>query len=136
MQKLIYLGSILIFGSFLTLAKANNDPTKLNLNGEEIQVQQIAFGKLKLFVNVTKQQTLVEAGFDFYTTEEQEIERFFISENGFTEEVTPGNFKRLIHKYMPNAPDLHKRLGKQGFRFENLPQMITFYNKFRTEKSL
>ena len=58
--------------------------------------------------------------------------RFFIRHENEIVEVTPLNYKKLIVNCLPDAPELHKRLGKRGFRFENLPYMIAFYNKFKT----
>jgi len=51
---------------------------------------------------------------------------------GVTDEVeviTPRNLKKMAKKYFKDAPALQKNIGKHGFRFENLPFMILFYNK-------
>ncbi len=45
-------------------------------------------------------------------------------------EVNSANYKSAVRMYMPEAKDLHKRLGKAGFRFENLPSMVIYYNRF------
>ncbi|MEM1220511.1 MAG: hypothetical protein AAGH79_16435, partial [Bacteroidota bacterium] len=48
--------------------------------------------------------------------------------------LKPGNYKKCIRRYLPEAQDLHRRLGKRGFRYKNVPQMIRFYNRFYLKK--
>ena len=45
-------------------------------------------------------------------------------------EVNRFNYKPLVKKYLPKAKGLHKKLGKPGFQYENLPSMILYYNRF------
>ena len=39
------------------------------------------------------------------------------------------NYKKMVRRLLPEAAYLHRKLGRQGFRFENLPQMLTYYNR-------
>ena len=59
--------------------------------------------------------------------------RYFLECEKEVKEVTANNYKEIVKKYLPNAPDLHERLGKKGFRFENIYYMVRFYNQFRSE---
>lgn len=45
------------------------------------------------------------------------------------EAITPSNFKRIAKKYFANIPELAASIGKQGFRYKNLPTIILYYNK-------
>ncbi len=38
------------------------------------------------------------------------------------------NYEAVVKQVMPDVPHLLKQLGRQGFRFENLHQMVLFYN--------
>ncbi len=64
-----------------------------------------------------------------------EANLFYIGTSNEVEQINSGNYKRMVKKYLPNAHELHKRLGKRGFRFENLPSMILYYNKNILEKN-
>ena len=64
-----------------------------------------------------------------------EVDLFYIGTNNEVEQINSGNYKRMVKKYLPNAQELHQRLGKRGFRFENLPSMILYYNKNILEKN-
>ncbi|MEM6319901.1 MAG: hypothetical protein AAF960_19675 [Bacteroidota bacterium] len=46
-----------------------------------------------------------------------------------SELITPANFRKLAKKYFADTPELSKRIGKRGFRYENLPFMILYHNK-------
>ena len=57
-------------------------------------------------------------------------QRFFVLIRGEFISLKPGNYKKFIRRYLPEARDLHRQLGKRGFRYKNVPQMIRFYNRF------
>lgn len=57
-------------------------------------------------------------------------QRFFVLVDEELVSLTPGNYKKKIKHLLPRALELHKRLGKRGFRYKNIPQMIQFYNQF------
>lgn len=54
---------------------------------------------------------------------------YYIGQNRQVELITEKNFKSILKKYLVSSPEIHDRLGKRGFRFENLPFMILFHNK-------
>lgn len=47
--------------------------------------------------------------------------------------VTVGNFKKVAKRYFSDTPDLVKRIGKRGFRYENLPSMVLYHNKLKSK---
>ncbi len=51
-------------------------------------------------------------------------------------QITGNNYKTIIRKLLPEAKELHEKLGKLGFRFENVPSMILYYNRFFADDSL
>lgn len=59
------------------------------------------------------------------------IKEYYIGNNSteVVEMIIPGNFKKVAKKYFSNTPELAKRIGKRGFRYENLPFMILYHNK-------
>ena len=60
---------------------------------------------------------------------------YYIGSRHRVELITEGNYKAMIHKYLKETPEVLERLGKRGFRYENLPFMILFHNKKLTKGS-
>ena len=59
---------------------------------------------------------------------------YFIGYNDTdVEAITPSNFKRIAKKYFANTPYLVEKIGKRGFRYKNLPTIISYYNKQITQ---
>ena len=44
------------------------------------------------------------------------------------------SYKRVLRKKMESFPDLAKRIGKRGFRFDDLSMIVGLYNKHHSEK--
>ena len=40
------------------------------------------------------------------------------------------NYRNVIKGKLKAAEDLHQKLGKKGFKFENTPSMVLYYNSF------
>lgn len=131
---------ILLFCLFIgSIALANNEPVVVNKiigNEKEIAVMYLAVdGPVKLFyepTDVIEYERTNENGFTAIAS--KEIDLFYIGTGKEVEQINPGNYKRLVQKYLPQATELHKRIGKRGFRFENLPSMVLYYNKHLTGK--
>ncbi len=128
---------LFIIGILLNLSPqnllANDDFTTVLLNGKEVQARLLENGLLQFYTIVFYEERAVETADNYYQIEKIPINRFFLGKGLVVEEITTSNYKKLIEKYMPNAPDLHQRLGKLGFRYENVQQMVSFYNKFRAD---
>lgn len=125
---------LLIGFLFSTILLANNEPVevmKKEGNKKEVAVMySVVDGSVKLFYEPTEVTEFTRTGeYDFTAIATQEIDIFYIGTNEEVEQINAGNYKRLIKKHLPNALELHKRLGKRGFRFENVPSMVLYYNK-------
>lgn len=44
-------------------------------------------------------------------------------------------YKGILRKKMKSYPDLAKRIGKRGFRYKNLSDIVELYNRFHEKKS-
>ena len=104
----------------------------LYLNGQIIAARHLEQGRINFYYSIQYEEkiSMAESGYSFHR-EKIRVERYYIGAGQQIEEIDSYNYKELIRKYMPNAPELHKRLGKLGFRFENVQYMVQFYNKFK-----
>lgn len=131
MKKLFLLPTLLFFS--LPAVIANNGTVRLYFNGTVIQAQQLEEGVINFYYSLQYEPKLQPAGGDnFFQGEKIKVERYFLGTEDRLELITATNYKELIKKYLPNAVELHKRLGKKGFRFENVRYMISYYNKFKS----
>lgn len=131
MKNLLIVLTILLLSPF-SLAGSNGKEVRLYVNGAIVKAMQLEKGKINYYYSRDREDVIVQAGPNNFHQEKLTVERYFIGTEGALEEVTPTNYKMLIKKYLPHAPELHKRLGKHGFRFDNVRYMIQYYNKFKT----
>ena len=138
MKKTLKSSILLLCLFFGTTILANNEPVMvLKVIGNEkeaVYMYQAVDGPIELFfesTEVTEYGRNSENG--FFAVATKRVNLFYIGTGKEVERINPGNYKRLIQKYLPNAPELHKRIGKRGFRFENLPSMVLYYNKHKTD---
>lgn len=129
----ILLGGFVFMLSFCALQAhaVLNDPVLIRVDNGFIMAEHRVKGPLNLFVHSFLKQDFIETSSHTVGVGMVKAERFFLSAGGDVVEITPVNYKKKIKKYLPNAPALHKRLGRAGFRFENLTSMVKFYNDFR-----
>lgn len=131
MKVLTAIISTLLMIHSLSTAGANG-PVHLYINGHIIEAKQLEKGAINYYSSMQYEDNVIQSEpVSFFEKEQIRVQRYFIGTENALEEITSYNYKELIRKYLPNAPDLHKRLGKKGFRFENIRYMIRFYNKFR-----
>ena len=114
--------------------KANNEPVVvMKTNGEKEEVANmypIVEGAVKLFYEPDDIVVFDDRDEQENTTiATLKVNLFYIGTSKQVEQINSGNYKRLVKKYLPHAYDLHQRLGKRGFRFENLPSMLLYYNR-------
>lgn len=128
-----YLLSIpgMLFCACLWAAGLNNETVTIVCEGTVIQAQQLENGHLNFFESIQYEYQLTGVYTTSTQTERVTVRRYYLGNSREVEEITQENYKAMIKKYLPNAPELHKRLGKFGFRFENVRYMVQFYNKFR-----
>ena len=111
--------------------QANNNPVTLMIAGVATPATHLVSGEINLYVVYRTEMQMIPVNFH-YRTGTVESSTFFIGVGEALEELKPSNYKKIIRKHLANAPYLHKQLGKPGFRYENIPYMIEFYNRFRT----
>lgn len=109
----------------------NNVPIYISVEGKKVRVTQCVEGPFKLYESFESVTTAQEATIEAFRLETTVVITYYLEADGQLHEINNSNYKRQIKKLLPKAPDLHKSLGKLGFRFENVPQMIGFYNQFR-----
>lgn len=125
------LGGLLLLS---TLVGANNDLVMIRVENNLLKAEHVVKGPLNLYVYSYLKAETIETGLRTVAAGVSEAKRFFLGVEGKIVEISPSNFKKTIKQYLPNAKYLHKRLGKVGFRFENLASMIKFYNNFRVKQ--
>ena len=65
----------------------------------------------------------------FPATEPDSVAQFYIGYD-LVERVGTDNFEYIVKREMADAPLIIENLGKDGFRYENLPSMVYYYNNF------
>lgn len=112
-------------------AQSNSKEVVVNLSGQRLKLLQETSGLLILFSHTYMQREVRQVSHHFEELVETEQQRYFLFLRGNLLEVTPHNYRSVVREYLPLATDLHKRLGKRGFRYENLVQMVDYYNTFK-----
>ena len=129
----VLLGGINVSATSVYNNMFTNEPLVLKFNGKLISVTHEVKGPLNLFQSIKLVKQADTSGVGSLVIETSELVTYYLMVEGVLHEINDSNYKKQIKKHLPNATDLHKRLGKLGFRFENIPDMIQFYNKFRIE---
>lgn len=107
-----------------------NDDVKLHYKGVDFHAKHLVKGDLNLYVSHQYEKKKV-MGPNYRKHKTVYVKRYFLKFRDRMEKLTPYNYKKMLRKCLPNAPDLHRRLGKPGFRYENLVSIIRYYNEFR-----
>ena len=105
-----------------------NAVLKKKTDGAVIVVQPLITGAVGLFREPVGRSEVIVAGRSVVVTHF----RHYIGREEI-EEIRPENYRILIEKYLVNAPELHEKLGRLGFRYENVPSMIIFYNRHKSD---
>jgi len=102
--------------------------TKTLLSGQQLHVSPIVEGAMNLYFRMIpiSQANLYNPYFPY--NEPAEVPQFFIGKKDLVR-IDEWNYERVLKQVMPDKSTLIKSLGKQGFRFENLQQMVIFYNQ-------
>ena len=106
---------------------------KLTADGEKIVVEPLIIGAVSLYRQAYEesQVRLEVIGPELHVIRH----RYFIG-GDVIEEINFDNYRPLIKKYLANAPEILQKLGRSGFRYENIPSMIVYYNRFKSEEPL
>ena len=123
---------------FAHQTQATNNPldTLLSQVDEQIiKAKKVVEGGISLYECTIVIDPLSGRDTNGIAIEPEFAKRFFVLIKGEFISLKPGNYKKFIRHYLPEARDLHRKLGKRGFRYKNVPQMIQFYNQFYWGKS-
>ena len=131
---------LLIVGGSLGTATAQGslqkDTVFTYVGGQSVIAMKVLDGGIPLY-ECTIVEEQIEAANPFAVAIEQvKVKRFFVGVAEGLVSITPKNYNKVIKQHLPDAPELHQKLGRRGFRYENIPQMIEFYNRFRWKNSL
>lgn len=106
---------------------------KLMADGEKIAVEPLIIGEVSLYRQAYDES---QVHLEVIGPELRMVKyRYFIGGDAI-EEINLDNYRQLIKKYLANAPEIHQKLGRSGFRHENIPSMIVYYNRFKSEEPL
>ena len=89
-------------------------------------------GPIQLFSKVVDTYEWVEVNVNnFREVKTGVVKQYYMGTNQQeeVEYVINANFKKVAKKYFKDTPELAKKIGKRGFRYENLPFMILYHNK-------
>ena len=113
----------------------NNGLTKIIVNnGSVIWAEPIVAGFVSLYrepvhpANANTDQVMGSFG-------TAPAHRYWVGKQRFVQ-INNTNYKNVIKTQLDEAGDLHKKLGKKGFQFENVPSMIVYYNHFYANEPL
>ena len=134
MKKLSILSAILIFCSHY--AESFIDTTSVQIGKEKMAAYHVVKGQINLYAVIEYETVVDSENGNYFVTKEEPFLVYYLKVHDEMIHVHPSNYKKVVRKYLPNAPYLHKRLGKVGFRFESLRYMVEFYNKHRTNKDI
>lgn len=125
---------IIVFALTSTQLLGNNDPivvTVLDNNkpADVVLIQEID-GPLKLYSTFTEIKKIVQLSDEIFRDNGLTLKKqYYLGKGETVELITPGNFKKIARKYFTEFPELYQKIGKRGFRYENLPFMIMYHNK-------
>lgn len=103
-----------------------NAVLKPRADGKMIVVQPIITGAVSLYRQAYKREEIDVLGIPTIVTRF----RYFIG-NDQIEEISRENYRDLVRKHLTGAPELHRKLGRLGFRYENVPSMVIYYNRHK-----
>lgn len=102
-------------------------------DGEEIAVEPLIIGEVGLYRRAYNES---QVHLEVIGPELRVVKHRYFIGGDVIEEINFDNYRELIKKYLANAPELHRKLGRSGFRHENIPSMIVYYNRFKSEEPL
>lgn len=131
--SLLILLSLQIAVAFPSSGVSKDSTSKMMIDGNEIVLEKIIEGKVALYRQAYQDEDLFET-LGILSPAYETKYRYFIGGEEI-KAIDGGNYKKLIRQYLKNAPELHNRLGRNGFRFKNLPSMIMYYNRFKAGRA-
>ena len=108
-----------------------NAVLKSRVDGKMIVVQPIITGAVGLYRQAYEREEVDVLGIPTVVTRF----RYYLGKDQ-VEELSRDNYRELVRKYLADAPELHRKLGRIGFRYENVPSMIIYYNRYKTTQTM
>ena len=110
--------------------EADNFPVYIltNTSYHPLEVFALEEGMMKLYYRMIPISEANLYNPFFPENEPKEVPQFFIGKTELMR-VDQWNYESVIQQIMEDRPTLVQQLGRQGFRFENLKQMVAYYNK-------
>lgn len=102
--------------------------TKTIISGQQVNVSPVVEGIMSLYFRMIPISEANLYNPYFPDNEPAEVPQFFIGKEELMR-IDEWNYETILKQVMQDKPVLIKRLGRQGFRFENLKQMVYFYNQ-------
>jgi len=98
------------------------------MSGQRVLVSPLIEGPMNLYFRMIPiyEANLYNPYFPY--NEPGEVPQFFIGSTDLLR-IDEWNYEYVIKQVMADRPTLTNQLGKQGFRFENIKQMVYYYNE-------
>ena len=127
MKKLAYLILVVLWSGFTNQANPTMITVQEKQTGERHTVELLSEGQQNLYI---KKELVVETM--YFTVNpiisEKEQSTYFLGKEEVVK-VTKKNYKRILKNYFQNAPEWRNRIGKMGFRYENIEWLVSSYNR-------
>ena len=107
-------------------------------DGQPIWVEPMIKGFISLYREPVVPQNSMLTNNTSWSTNHEDGEpscRYWIGRQQFSL-ITNMNYKQVVRSIFSEANDLHEKLGNRGFRFENLPSMVIYYNSYFAQQPL
>jgi len=107
--------------------------SKTIISGHQVQVSPLVEGTMNLYFRMIPISEANQYNPYFPYNEPTEVPQFFIGTTHLMR-IDEWNYESVLKQLMTDRPILVKKLGRQGFRFENIRQMVYYYNQQEQEK--
>lgn len=128
MKKISILIASFLFLGFSLMA--SNDPVvKETVNGKTVELEVLSEGNLSLFSHDTEiiPGTVPQDPSESFTTT---YTSYYISKGSDDlVELKCSNYKKVLKAQMKDKPELVAKVGTKGYRFAQLEEIISDYNK-------
>ena len=104
--------------------------TKTIISGQQVQVSAVIEGTMNLYFRMVPISEANNYNPYFPYNEPAEVPQFFIGSTDLMR-IDEWNYEYVLKQVMADRPALTNQLGKQGFRFENIKQMVYYYNEHK-----
>lgn len=106
---------------------------KTTFNGQQVKISPLIKGEMNLYYRMIpiSQANLYNPFFP--DNDPVEVAEYYIGGRQ-VRRIDEWNYEYVLNEIFVEVPYLLSKLGHQGFRFENLSQMVNYYNNKKTIK--